>query len=602
MKQQYIPTGNEYVSLPCINEKNGALIDFTFLHMGYKGLIDVRGSEDEPLLTPFVIVDGEEKELPSMKWNCINDWIPTFTGTSDELEISGIIITPVHERGFLYQITLLNTTEHSINLTSGFKGTWETTYHSINEDKIIDAPKNVYTSGWNDSLVFDLRIGVSVFAFAPIFDQAMTSSYQERAEGVVSYQFVKEVNLNPKESLTITSYWGIGFEEVAATTSAKEMLRQGFDYELEHTTQWLLARRKSVGDDRLDEILNKNLFFNFFYATGITLDTEELVLVTSRSPRYYVSAAYWDRDSLLWSFPAVLEMDQDYAKKMLLYVFTRQIRNIGIHSRYIDGTVLEPGFELDELCAPIIALYNYIKRTGDKELLNKEVVKEGVEHILQVLSQKRHSDIALYETFLQPTDDCKLYPYITYDNVLVWRIIKNLIELYQDQWSQEKLEALSKEMQLIYEAIYKHCVMEYKGKDIFAWSVDLMGHWNVYDEPPGSIQLFPHYGFCLDSDEVYQNTVDVIRRPEYPYSFHGCNIPEIGCSHAPHPWVLSVANSLLCNRTEQGKEMLLKMKMDNGIACESVDETSGESTTGDAFATCAGFLSFSMIKAFKQIV
>lgn len=601
MKQQNIPTGNEYVSLPCINEKNGALIDFTFLHMGYKGLIDVRGSEDEPLLTPFVMVDGEEKELLSMKWNCINDWIPTFTGTSDELEISGIIITPVHERGFLYQITLLNTTEHSINLTSGFKGTWETTYHSINEDKIIDAPKNVYTSGWNDSLVFDLRIGVSVFAFAPIFDHAMTSSYQERAEGVVSYQFVKEAKLNPKESLTITSYWGIGFEEVAATTSAKEMLRQGFDYELEHTTQWLLARRKSVGNDRLDEILNKNLFFNFFYATGITLDTEELVLVTSRSPRYYVSAAYWDRDSLLWSFPAVLEMDQDYAKKMLLYVFTRQIRNIGIHSRYIDGTVLEPGFELDELCAPIIALYNYIMRTGDKELLNKEVVKEGVEHILQVLSQKRHSDIALYETFLQPTDDCKLYPYITYDNVLVWRILKNLIELYQDQWSQGKLEALLKEMQLIYEAIYKHCVMEYKGKDIFAWSVDLTGRWNVYDEPPGSIQLFPHYGFCLDSDEVYQNTVDVIRRPEYPYSFHGCNIPEIGCSHAPHPWVLSVANSLLCNRTEQGKEMLLKMKMDNGIACESVDETSGESTTGDAFATCAGFLSFSIIKAFKQI-
>ena len=26
-------------------------------------------------------------------------------------------------------------------------------------------------------------------------------------------------------------------------------------------------------------------------------------------------------------------------------------RNIGVHSRFIDGTVLEPGFELDELMA-----------------------------------------------------------------------------------------------------------------------------------------------------------------------------------------------------------------------------------------------------------
>lgn len=111
----------------------------------------------------------------------------------------------------------------------------------------------------------------------------------------------------------------------------------------------------------MDRILNTNLFFNFFYASGITMDTEEFVLVTSRSPRYYVSAAYWDRDSLLWSFPSILLVDVEYAKKMLEYVFTRQIRNIGIHSRFIDGTVLEPGFELDELCAPIIALDNYLK-------------------------------------------------------------------------------------------------------------------------------------------------------------------------------------------------------------------------------------------------
>lgn len=78
------------------------------------------------------------------------------------------------------------------------------------------------------------------------------------------------------------------------------------------------------------------------------MDTEELVLVTSRSPRYYVSAAYWDRDSLLWSFPTVVDADPALARRMLDYVFGRQRRNLGVHSRYIDGTVLEPGFELDD--------------------------------------------------------------------------------------------------------------------------------------------------------------------------------------------------------------------------------------------------------------
>ena len=29
---------------------------------------------------------------------------------------------------------------------------------------------------------------------------------------------------------------------------------------------------------------------------------------------------------------------------------------------------------------------------------------------------------------------------------------------------------------------------------------------------------------------------------------------------------------------------------DNGIVCESIDEHTGRSATGDAFATCAGFV------------
>ena len=106
------------------------------------------------------------------------------------------------------------------------------------------------------------------------------------------------------------------------------------------------------------------------FSTGITLDTEELVLVTSRSPRYYVSAAYWDRDSLLWSFPAILDADRELARRMLEYVFGRQQRNIGVHSRFIDGTVLEPGFELDELIAPVLALGRYVEVTGDHSLLD----------------------------------------------------------------------------------------------------------------------------------------------------------------------------------------------------------------------------------------
>ena len=139
-----------------------------------------------------------------------------------------------------------------------------------------------------------------------------------------------------------------------------------------------------------------------------------------------------------------------------------------------------------------------------------------------------------------------------------------------------------------------------KAKQIFAWSVDLLGNWDIYDEPPGSLQLLPYYGFCKLNDPVWVNTQDLIRDKRYPLSFAGHRIAEIGCKHAPHPWILSICNSLLSGYADDAIKHLMLTSMDNGIACESVHEDTGECTTGAAFATCAGFLAYSLYYAFEK--
>ena len=58
---------------------------------------------------------------------------------------------------------------------------------------------------------------------------------------------------------------------------------------------------------------------------------------------------------MLWSFPGLLDVDASLAREALEYALTTQLRNTGIHSRFIDGVVLEDGFRLDEAVAPIIA-------------------------------------------------------------------------------------------------------------------------------------------------------------------------------------------------------------------------------------------------------
>ena len=596
---KYQVTGNEYVSLPTIRESDGGLEGISFLHMDCKGMLEVCGDAELPLLRPFIEVNGRKRLPEKLQWSPASSWIPSFTARVGDLSITGTWLAPLGERGFGCKLSVENKNGAGADIRFGLEGCWARTLHSINESKPVEGVQNAYESGWNHSVVFDMRVGVSLFAFAPIFDKRVDYTYHAEPDGGVRYAFLTKINC--LEGRADEVFWfGIGYEEVAAATSAKEMLRQGYDAQYAKTSSWLSKRERFTGDGKLDALLNRNMFFSLFFGSGLTIDTEEFVLVTSRSPRYYVSAAYWDRDSLLWSFPAILMADAEIAREMLRYVFVRQIKNVGIHSRYIDGTVLEPGFELDELCAPILALARYVKQTGDRPILTEPCILSGIERILRILQSKKHPHIELYETMLQPTDDMHVYKYITYDNVLVWRMLTDLTYLYGNIWPQERTQMLQAQAENVKAAVAEHCIKEKDGKRFYAWSVDLAGNWDIYDEPPGSLLLLAHYGFCKQDDAVWMNTVQIIRDPSYPYSYAGCPIAEIGCPHAPHPWVLSIANSLLSGNAESARKHLLLCEMDNGIACESVDEVTGESRTGDAFATCAGFLAYAIDSAFGK--
>lgn len=590
---RYLPTGNERISLPKLNEKTAGVEDFTFLSMQHKGLIEVRGSQNTPLMMPFVQEEGAELPLSHMQWERAHHWIPTLNAGAGAHAFAMTVLTPVGERGFAVKLSL--TAGEETEVLWGLKGCWDSRWHCVNEDKELDGRARCYESGWNGSLIFDFRCGAPMFAFAPMCNRETEAQYSFEGNRIC-YSLFRRETLKKGETAELVFYWGLGYEEVAAATSAKEMLRRGWQWEYARTAGWLDDRACTLATEKQTRLYNTNLFFCIFYSTGITLDTEELVCATSRGTRYYVSAAYWDRDVLLWAFPAILEADTELAGEMLRYVFGRQGRNLGIHSRYIDGTVLEPGFELDELMAPLIALEAYADKTEDREILEETQVQKGICRILKTLQSVKHPEIALYETFLQPTDDEIVHPYLTYNNVLVWRGLRALAKLYPARYG-----FLAEQAEKVKTAVYEHCVFQTEeGKPYFAWSVDLQGHHNIYDEPPGSLQLLPYYGFCSGEDEIWRSTVSMIRSPLYAYSFADSPIAEIGCAHAPYPWILSLCNSLLCGHAEQAFRELEVLEMDNGIACESVDPVSGRCTTGAAFATCAGFLCHSMKRGDKE--
>lgn len=590
----YQVTGNEFISLPTIRESDGALEGVTFILMGQKGLMEIHSGRG--VIRPQLAVNGQAAVL-SPVWTRKHYWIPSFRAAFADAVLSCTYLTPVGERAFAMRLAVENTSAQAAEVSFGVEGDWESTLHEINETTEISQGREVIRSGWNDMFIWVQKPGVPLFAFAPCMgDHQAYSEFEQGAEWSqdgFAYDIHKSVTLAPGETATLDVFFGVGFESVAAATSAKELLRQGYDVLHSRTCNWLAAREKTAADAQVQTLLNTNLFFAFFYASGRSVDTEELCLMTSRSPRYYVSAAYWDRDSLLWAFPAILSADAAYAREILTYVFTRQARNFGVHSRYIDGTVLEPGFELDELCAPVIALERYLLATDDAAFANQAFVQNTLRGLLAKLESKKHPAVPLYETFLQPTDDMHNYPYLTYDNALVWRAYHALAKLLHDSTLAGRAEDVRA-------AVYEHCVFRREGKPFFAWSVDLQGHYDVYDEPPGSLQLLPFYGFCDKGDEVWQNTVAMIRDTSYALSFADAPIAEIGCKHAPHPWILSICNSLLSGHAAEALTHLKRTRMDNGIACESVNEHTGCCETGEAFATCAGFLAYALEQSGAQ--
>lgn len=587
----YQVTGNEYVSLPTIREEDGAIEGISCLYMQLKGMLELKGKHG--LISPYLTIDGRQIDLAPV-WDRAHDWIPAFQSDGQGMLFRCTYLAPVGERGFVIHLEGENHTEQPHRLSIGVRGSWDETLHTVNESIPLEAGKQVKLSGWNHMFVFQQVPGMPMIALAPIVgdDQPFSEidqGAQWRQDGF-QYDIYKEEMLLSGQKFHLDVYWGLGYEEVAAAASAKELLRQGYPALLERTMQWLSARETACEDSHIRKLLNTNRFFAFFFASGRTIDTEELCMMTSRSPRYYVSAAYWDRDSLLWAFPAIVQADPLYARELLMAVFHRQARNFGVHSRYIDGTVLEPGFELDELCAPVIALERYIHLSQDRTILKEADIASELGSILSRLRSRRHPDTALYSTFLQPTDDMHNYPYLTYDNVLVWKAMGLLGE-----WLDRP--ELMDEAARIREAIKAHCIFEHQGKGIYAWSIDLEGRRDIYDEPPGSLQLLPFYGFCGMDDPVWRNTVSQIRSQDYELSFAGHAIAEIGCRHAPHPWILSICNSLLSGNKEAALRHLQHTSMDHGVACESVHEDTGECTTGAAFATCAGFLAFALTEA-----
>jgi len=375
--------------------------------------------------------------------------------------------------------------------------------------------------------------------------------------------------------------------------------RHGSDEVIGQAAAWCRQRTRATGQQDLDVLMNRNLLFTAMYAWGKTIDTEQVVGVTSRSPRYYVSAAYWDRDAMLWSFPGLLDIDPQLAREALEYALTIQLRNTGTHSRFIDGVVLEDGFQLDEGAAPLIALGQYTEKTNDDAFLGKH--REAIIKLRDRLLGRFDPSTGLYSSLQDAQDEYQKLPFITYDNVLVWRALLNLSDMFTRL--QDPQSALMKQRaDSLKQAILKYCLSPKApgaSGPIFASATD--GKQFVFtDIPPGSLLKLPALGFIAADDPLFARTYDWLHSPNYKYSYSDQPYGFPGSYRLPFTTSWTVADEL---QLPKGREKALKIlrtsQWDAGIITEGVKpESAVMDFAGRAFATAAGYVGHAICQSF----
>ena len=361
---------------------------------------------------------------------------------------------------------------------------------------------------------------------------------------------------------------------------------------IDQTAAWLSARTRTTGKPDLDLLMNRNFLFTSLYAWGRTIDTEQLVGITSRSPRYYVSAAYWDRDAMLWSFPGLLDIDPAMARDALEYALTTQLRNTGTHSRFIDGIVLEDGFQLDEAAAPIVALASYVKQTNDTAFLAAH--RAALTRLRDGLLQRFDPTTGLYSSLQDSQDEFQKLPFITYDNALVWRAFSDLSELFKLLNDSADAQEMTKRAASLHEAVLAHCVSASAPNasgPIFASATD--GKNFIFTEiPPGSLLKLPILGFISESDPTFVRTWQWLHSKNYQYSYADKPYGLPGSYRLPFTTSWSIADELLLSAgRDKALKALLASEWDGGIITEGIDPgTAQMDQAGRAFATAAGYV------------
>jgi uncharacterized protein len=625
-------TGNDHVSIPHIG-RDGGMDAINVLHGGLGGLVEWLGS-DRPLLMPEVSIGGERVVLEGLRWRRLDRWIPVFTAELPQgLTLTGTICAPggyPSARGCLVRLEIENTGRAPLDVEVGLRIEWRWTRHWIATARPLPGANRLHAppggsvialetdGGRGPALAVDGGLGAVVVSGAPaggiglptgiglpagpgLPDGALTEQpggsgewSLEAANGEALHaRVMHRVSAVPRRRMSVTFFIGAGRERDGAIAAAAAMRAFGADHWIRQARLDLSYTLRAGHDHRWSDLLNRNLLFNRYYATGRGIDDDRLYLLRSRSPRCPAPALFNEREALFWTLPALVLADPGLAREALFRVFDTFSERSGEFRRYIDGGTFDSGFCLDQCLLYAWAVDHYVVASGDTSVLGEPLVHQVLMEIDGMLFTRLHPEQLLCSTELLPSGEPADHPYTTTGNVLLWWFCEALPRLLPGNGEEPpRFAGAGAEVAA---AIWQHCVAELGGTPVFASSADLAGDTAVYEDPVASLALLPFLGFCTTDDPVWAGSLEFMRSDRYPL-WRGGAVPGLASRSDPaHARLASLCADLLGPAAPDALDRLLRIRLPGGLAAAAYD-ADGTATEPEN-AALAGLLAWTLVRA-----
>jgi meiotically up-regulated gene 157 (Mug157) protein len=309
-----------------------------------------------------------------------------------------------------------------------------------------------------------------------------------------------------------------------------------------------------------------------------------IFVITGDIPAMWLRDSTWQIRPLLAAVNdlEVAQLIADVSKRQIEYVLTDPYANAFNptpdgncwHRDFPDQSpwVFERKFELDSLAAVLdLALRLYVESGFTNHFTER--FDKAVVVILDLLEREQNHDPNTYRFVRQdvrdfdflshggygapvaytgmvwsgfrPSDDACKFGYLIPANAHMAKVLEQLSELpdevFSDQASKKRALRISQEIK---SGIDKFGLVEFEGKQIFAYECDGLGNYLLQDDAniPSLLSL-PYLGVCSESDSIYLNTRNFILSERNPYFYRGQVLTGLGSQHTPENqvWPLGIA-------------------------------------------------------------